>query len=106
MSRTKPDLVSFWGGSVVSGCFSIARGASASRAGQEGVTQKKERVLIMPSSEAVPRACLNHMEERAQLGRVLRMDSDEAGNKALPLYDDVRKCGTFPKRRRLAVTLG
>ena len=27
--------------------------------------QKKERVLIMPISEAVPRACVNYMGERA-----------------------------------------
>ena len=65
--------------------------------------QKKERVLIMPISEAVPRACVCRMGERAPGGALCLKDRHKAVILALPLYDDGRKCGTFPRWRRLAV---
>ena len=67
------------------------------------MAQKKERVLVMPTSEALSQACVCHMRERARLGAPCLMDRHKATNKALPLYDDGRKCERFPKWRRLAV---
>ena len=82
----------------------IARDATASRAGQEGGTQMKKRVLEpMPISEAVPRARLHYMGERASW-RVLL---DECKQGVVDLVNETTKGSVerFPVWRRLAVTL-